>query len=119
MLSRLTPSAVRSLGRSKARTTSSQSAASVSAIRTHKLPGQRKPTAKYGGRHTVTALPGDGIGPEMVEHIRTIFTYCHAPINFEVVQISSNLIDGDMEGAIMAIERNGVAIKVRFSGDGF
>ncbi|VDM56603.1 unnamed protein product [Angiostrongylus costaricensis] len=69
------------------------------------------PLSKYGGRHTVTALPGDGIGPEMMEHIRTIFLYCHAPINFEFVQVSSQLVDGDMEGAIMAIERNGVAIK--------
>ncbi|KAE9419872.1 hypothetical protein Angca_003282, partial [Angiostrongylus cantonensis] len=69
------------------------------------------PLSKYGGRHTVTALPGDGIGPEMMEHIRTIFLYCHAPINFEFVQVSSQLVDGDMDSAIMAIERNGVAIK--------
>ena len=29
--------------------------------------------AKYGGRHTVTMLPGDGIGPEMSQHIKEIF----------------------------------------------
>uniref|UniRef100_A0A158P6R5 Isocitrate dehydrogenase [NAD] subunit, mitochondrial n=1 Tax=Angiostrongylus cantonensis TaxID=6313 RepID=A0A158P6R5_ANGCA len=86
-------------------------ASEASAIRTHKLPGKRLPLSKYGGRHTVTALPGDGIGPEMMEHIRTIFLYCHAPINFEFVQVSSQLVDGDMDSAIMAIERNGVAIK--------
>lgn len=35
-----------------------------------------------------------------------------APVNFEDVQMSSTLVDGDMEEVIMAIERNGVAIKV-------
>ncbi|CAB3407160.1 unnamed protein product [Caenorhabditis bovis] len=86
-------------------------AAAAAAIRTHQIPGQRLPLAKYGGRHTVTALPGDGIGPEMLEHVRKIFEYCHAPVNFEEVQVSSSLVSGDMEAAIMAIQRNGVAIK--------
>lgn len=31
------------------------------------------PVAKYGGRQTVTALPGDGIGPEMINHLENIF----------------------------------------------
>ncbi|RCN36703.1 isocitrate dehydrogenase, NAD-dependent [Ancylostoma caninum] len=82
-----------------------------SAIRTPKIPGDRTPLAKYGGRHTVVSLPGDGIGPEMMEHIKTIFAHSHAPVNFETVQVSSDLVEGDMEGAIMAIKRNGVAIK--------
>ncbi|KHJ81398.1 hypothetical protein OESDEN_18916, partial [Oesophagostomum dentatum] len=84
-----------------------------SAIRTHRIPGEdhRQPLAKYGGRHTVVALPGDGIGPEMIEHIKTIFHYSHAPINFETVQVTSEQQEGDLEIAIMAIERNGVAIK--------
>ncbi|CAD6184321.1 unnamed protein product [Caenorhabditis auriculariae] len=84
----------------------------ASAIRTHKIPGQRLPLAKYGGRHTVTALPGDGIGPEMIEHIRKIFSFCHVPVNFEEVQVSSSLVGvNDLEAALLAIERNGVAIK--------
>ncbi|KHJ77373.1 dehydrogenase, isocitrate/isopropylmalate family [Oesophagostomum dentatum] len=71
----------------------------------------QQPLAKYGGRHTVVALPGDGIGPEMIEHIKAIFHYSHAPINFETVQVTSEQQEGDLEIAIMAIERNGVAIK--------
>ncbi|GMR56001.1 hypothetical protein PMAYCL1PPCAC_26196 [Pristionchus mayeri] len=82
-----------------------------SAIRTHKLPGNRNTLAKYGGQHTVTAMPGDGIGPEMIGHIKKIFKYCNAPINFEEVQMTSIYQDGDMEEVIYAIERNGVAIK--------
>lgn len=30
-------------------------------------------SAKYGGRYMVTALPGDGIGPEMIDHVRNLF----------------------------------------------
>lgn len=29
--------------------------------------------AQYGGRFMVTVLPGDGIGPEMITHVRKIF----------------------------------------------
>ena len=31
------------------------------------------PLAKYGGRHTVTMLPGDGIGPEMMSYVKEVF----------------------------------------------
>lgn len=49
-------------------------------IRPHELPLKRVPHAKYGGRYMCTMLPGDGIGPEMMEHIRRIFTFAH--VNF-------------------------------------
>ena len=29
--------------------------------------------AKYGGRFMVTVMPGDGIGPEMISHVRKMF----------------------------------------------
>ncbi|VDN26108.1 unnamed protein product, partial [Cylicostephanus goldi] len=112
MSSKLTPLVVRSFSRSAQ--LGSIPLAPVekpSAIRTHQIPGERIPLAKYGGRHTVVALPGDGIGPEMIEHIKKIFHFSHAPINFETVQVSSELVHGDLEAAIKAIERNGVAIK--------
>ncbi|TRZ08133.1 hypothetical protein HGM15179_018973, partial [Zosterops borbonicus] len=31
------------------------------------------PPAKYGGRHTVTLIPGDGIGPELMLHVKDVF----------------------------------------------
>lgn len=31
--------------------------------------------AQYGGRHMVTVLPGDGIGPEMITYVRNLFKY--------------------------------------------
>lgn len=33
------------------------------------------PPAKYGGRHTVTLIPGDGIGPELLNHVRELFRF--------------------------------------------
>lgn len=33
------------------------------------------PVAQYGGRFTVTMLPGDGIGPEMMSYVENIFRY--------------------------------------------
>uniref|UniRef100_A0A8C1UIR2 Isocitrate dehydrogenase (NAD(+)) 3 non-catalytic subunit gamma n=1 Tax=Cyprinus carpio TaxID=7962 RepID=A0A8C1UIR2_CYPCA len=33
------------------------------------------PPAEYGGRHTVTLIPGDGIGPELLNHVREIFRF--------------------------------------------
>ena len=29
--------------------------------------------SKYGGRHTVTLIPGDGIGPELAASVKEIF----------------------------------------------
>lgn len=33
------------------------------------------PPAKYGGRHTVTLIPGDGIGPELMLHVKEVFRW--------------------------------------------
>ncbi|KAE9550355.1 hypothetical protein FO519_006438 [Halicephalobus sp. NKZ332] len=70
------------------------------------------PHAKYGGRHTVTVLPGDGIGPEMLEHVKRIFAFAHVPVDFEVIELDSrDVSEHALDNAIMAIQRNGVALK--------
>uniref|UniRef100_A0A672ISN4 Isocitrate dehydrogenase [NAD] subunit, mitochondrial n=1 Tax=Salarias fasciatus TaxID=181472 RepID=A0A672ISN4_SALFA len=70
------------------------------------------PPAKYGGRHTVTLIPGDGIGPELFSHVREVFRFSCVPVDFEVVHVNSALeTDDDMNNAITAIRRNGVALK--------
>jgi len=33
------------------------------------------PKAQYGGRHTVTMLPGSGIGPELMNYVKEVFRY--------------------------------------------
>lgn len=39
------------------------------------------PPAKYGGRHTVTLIPGDGIGPELLNHVREVFRLVRLKLN--------------------------------------
>ncbi|XP_030624151.1 isocitrate dehydrogenase [NAD] subunit gamma, mitochondrial [Chanos chanos] len=70
------------------------------------------PPAKYGGRHTVTLIPGDGIGPELLNHVRELFRFSCVPVDFEVVNVNSSLAsEDDIKNAITAIRRNGVALK--------
>ncbi|XP_072553299.1 isocitrate dehydrogenase [NAD] subunit gamma, mitochondrial [Salminus brasiliensis] len=70
------------------------------------------PPARYGGRHTVTLIPGDGIGPELLNHVRELFRFSCVPVDFEVVNVNSSLTDeDDISNAITAIRRNGVALK--------
>ncbi|XP_070559031.1 isocitrate dehydrogenase [NAD] subunit gamma, mitochondrial-like isoform X1 [Ptychodera flava] len=69
------------------------------------------PPAQYGGRHTVTLIPGDGIGPELMVHIRDIFKQTGVPVDFEEVNLSSNLESDDIDDVITAVKRNGVALK--------
>uniref|UniRef100_A0A1B6LLX4 Isopropylmalate dehydrogenase-like domain-containing protein n=2 Tax=Graphocephala atropunctata TaxID=36148 RepID=A0A1B6LLX4_9HEMI len=82
----------------------------------HKTPVQRKviaiPKAQYGGRHTVTMLPGGGIGPELMNYVKEVFRVGGVPVDFELVQIDPKSDSNeDLEYAITSIRRNGVALK--------
>ncbi|KAH9908984.1 isocitrate dehydrogenase subunit 1 [Xylariomycetidae sp. FL2044] len=50
-----------------------------------------KPT-KYGSKYTVTLIPGDGIGAEVAESVKTIFKADSVPIDWEQIEVSG--IDG-------------------------
>ncbi|XP_063904408.1 isocitrate dehydrogenase [NAD] subunit gamma, mitochondrial-like [Zophobas morio] len=70
------------------------------------------PLALYGGRHTVTMLPGTGIGPEVSKHVRHVFREMGAPVDFEVIHIDPNASsEDDLQYALMSVKRNGVGIK--------
>ena len=32
-------------------------------------------SAQYGGRHTVTLMTGDGVGPELLGHVQEVFRF--------------------------------------------
>ncbi|XP_065352393.1 isocitrate dehydrogenase [NAD] subunit gamma, mitochondrial isoform X1 [Cloeon dipterum] len=82
----------------------------------HKNPFAKKviaiPKAEYGGRHSVTMLPGGGIGPELMNYVREVFRYAGVPVDFEECPIDPQS-DGneDLEYAITSIRRNGVGLK--------
>lgn len=42
---------------------------------------------KYGGRFTVTLIPGDGVGKEVTDSVKTIFEAENIPIDWETINI--------------------------------
>ena len=88
------------------------SAISSPAIRSVHLSAANIPLAKYGGRYTVTMMPGDGIGPEMMEYVKEVFKVAGAPIDFEtmILDPTTDKYD-DLYSAIQSVKRNGCGIK--------
>lgn len=69
-------------------------------------------STKYGGRHRVTLIHGDGIGPEMMFHIKEVIRHVRAPVEFEDILLNSKTVSESMiEQTLMAIKRNGACIK--------
>lgn len=51
----------------------------------------------------------------MTQGINECFRYAGAPINFEVVEITSETTDPEfMKNALLSVKRNGVALKGRY-----
>ncbi|XP_072506774.1 isocitrate dehydrogenase [NAD] subunit gamma, mitochondrial-like [Notamacropus eugenii] len=69
------------------------------------------PSAKYGSQYTMTMIPGDGIGPELMLHIKSVFRHTCMPMDFEEVEVSSNADEEDICNAITAIRCIRVPLK--------
>ncbi|CAF0869906.1 unnamed protein product [Didymodactylos carnosus] len=70
----------------------------------------------YGGRNTVTLIHGDGVGPELMEYVKAAIRCVRAPVDFEDIPLSSHVASDEMfERAVMAVKRNGVALKGNIS----
>jgi len=70
------------------------------------------PSARYGGRHTVTMMPGEGIGPEMMEYVKDIYKAAGVPVDFEMVFLDPTTDNyDDLYNAISSVRRNGCGIK--------
>lgn len=50
------------------------------------------PPARYGGRHTVTLIPGDGIGPDLLNHVRELFRSGSSVYSVNTVGIYAELV---------------------------
>ncbi|KAK5064536.1 isocitrate dehydrogenase (NAD(+)) idh1 [Exophiala bonariae] len=74
-----------------------------------------KPT-KYGGKYTVTLIPGDGIGAEVAEAVKTIFKADNVPIEWEQVDVTG-VDTGDKHSedlfkeSIASLKRNKLGLK--------
>lgn len=60
----------------------------------------------------MTMLPGDGIGPEMMNYVKEVYRYAGAPVDFEEIRMDPNS-EVDFYNAITSIKRNGVGLKGR------
>ncbi|KAF2644155.1 isocitrate dehydrogenase subunit 1 mitochondrial precursor [Massarina eburnea CBS 473.64] len=74
-----------------------------------------KPT-KFGGKYTVTLIPGDGIGAEVSESVKEIFKADNVPVEWEQVNVSG-VETGDKHAetlfreAIASLKRNKLGLK--------
>ena len=69
-------------------------------------------STKYGGKHRVVLIHGDGVGPEMMFHVKQAFKYARVPVDFEDILLNSkNATDSLINQAILAVKRNGVGLK--------
>ncbi|KAI9814099.1 MAG: isocitrate dehydrogenase (NAD(+)) idh1 [Thelocarpon impressellum] len=74
-----------------------------------------KPT-KYGGKYTTTLIPGDGIGAEVAESVKTIFKADNVPIEWEQVDVSGVETGGKhseelFRESIASLKRNKLGLK--------
>ena len=69
-------------------------------------------TTKYGGKHRVALIHGDGIGPEMMFHVKETLKHVRAPVDFEDVLLNSKSVNESLlDQAVLALRRNGVGLK--------
>ena len=69
-------------------------------------------STKYGGKHRILLVPGDGIGPEMMFHVRETLKAVRAPVEFEEINLNSKTAcDSLIDQTVLAVKRNGVCIK--------
>lgn len=74
-----------------------------------------KPT-KYGGKYTVTLIPGDGIGAEIVDSVKTIFKADNVPIEWEQVDVTGvetgeKHLEDLFRESIASLKRNKLGLK--------
>ncbi|KAI0099938.1 isocitrate dehydrogenase subunit 1 [Nemania sp. FL0031] len=62
---------------------------------------------KFGGKYTVTLIPGDGIGAEVAESVKTIFKADSVPIDWE--QVDASGVDSGAPGSAEEMFRESVA----------
>ncbi|KAM0201533.1 hypothetical protein ACHAPA_010082 [Fusarium lateritium] len=71
--------------------------------------------AKYGGKYTVTLIPGDGIGTEVAESVKTVFKADNVPVEWEQIEVSGMEGAGRTEDAfresVASLKRNKLGLK--------
>ncbi|SPN96702.1 probable isocitrate dehydrogenase [NAD] subunit 1, mitochondrial precursor [Cephalotrichum gorgonifer] len=69
---------------------------------------------KTGGKYTVTLIPGDGIGAEVAESVKTVFRAENAPIQWEEMATSetpASRSDSLFNDSVNSLTRNKIGLK--------
>ncbi|KAF2860512.1 3-isopropylmalate dehydrogenase [Piedraia hortae CBS 480.64] len=88
-------------------------------VRTFAAPANNKVAKFFGekqsnGKYTVSLIEGDGIGPEISQSVKDIFSAANVPIAWEAIDVTPVFKDGKQvipDAAIDSITRNKVALK--------
>ncbi|EQL00885.1 hypothetical protein G6O67_005525 [Ophiocordyceps sinensis] len=73
--------------------------------------------AKFGGKYTVTLIPGDGIGAEVAESVKTVFKADNVPVEWEQIAVSgldeagSGRTDEAFRESVASLKRNKLGLK--------
>ncbi|PRT53818.1 Isocitrate dehydrogenase [NAD] subunit 1, mitochondrial [Wickerhamiella sorbophila] len=75
----------------------------------------KTPNTKYGSKYTVTLIPGDGIGKETAEAVKTIFKADNVPVEFEEIdvtgEVSGSELPAEYQEGLRSLRRNKVGLK--------
>eukprot|EP00095_Tigriopus_kingsejongensis_P005350 maker-scaffold34_size539781-snap-gene-0.18 protein:Tk05350 transcript:maker-scaffold34_size539781-snap-gene-0.18-mRNA-1 annotation:"isocitrate dehydrogenase subunit mitochondrial precursor" len=65
------------------------------------------------GRITCTLIPGDGVGPEVMDSVQDVLKSIGVPIDFETFHLSEiqKGISANLEEVTKSVEKNGIALK--------
>ncbi|EPY51490.1 isocitrate dehydrogenase subunit 1 Idh1 [Schizosaccharomyces cryophilus OY26] len=71
---------------------------------------------KYGGKYTVTLIPGDGTGKETTKSVASIFKAANVPVEFEEIDVTGmdktdKPTEVALHEAIQSLNRNKVGLK--------
>lgn len=68
----------------------------------------------HQGNYLVSLIPGDGIGPEISESVKSIFKQAKVPIEWEEIEVQPVFVDGKSSiptESIKSIKKNTIALK--------
>ncbi|XP_022669955.1 probable isocitrate dehydrogenase [NAD] subunit beta, mitochondrial isoform X2 [Varroa jacobsoni] len=88
-------------------------ARTVGTSATNNLVAFHEPVSRPQQNIKCTLIPGDGVGPELAECVKAVFSAISVPIDFEEVFLSEihHTISAPLETAIDSVKKNGICLK--------
>jgi isocitrate dehydrogenase (NAD+) len=73
----------------------------------------QEPVSRPQQKIKCTLIPGDGVGPELAECVKTVFQAISVPVEFEEVFLSEihHNISAPLETAMASVKKNGICLK--------